>query len=161
MGRLEFPAKPINAPAHDAVAQIDQTGEMPRFVQPALEGWETEQPPEIEFGNCLVTSPVTFRKRVKGNLWQCHIQVEPDLLHQDQEGEYEAVAQQADADMANSNHLRPGDRALMRGVVLPPTTITLANGEITTINRFAVTGIEVLAHSRRTSITVYEQAQTK
>jgi len=160
MGRIEFPTTPIGAVTKDGLSKIEQNGDASGFVQPTLEGLETEHPPEIELGNCVVTTAVTFRKRVKGNEWHCGIRVIPDLMHQDQDGEYEAFAQHADADKAHSYHLRAGDRALMRGT-LHPQTITLANGEKTTVNHFSVTSIEVLARSKRTSITVYEKAQTK
>ena len=160
MGRIEFPTTPIGAVATDGTSKFEQNGDIPSFVQPALEGLETEQPPEIELGNCLVTGSVTFRKRVKGNEWHCPIQVAPDLLHQDQEGEYDAFAHHADADMAQGYHLRPGDRALMRGT-LHPQTIALGNGESTIVNHFYVTSIEVLARSKRTSITVYEKKKTR
>src|SRR5450755_4394102 len=99
MGRIEFPTTPIGAVVKDGSSNSEQNGEISRFVQPTLEGLETEQPPEIELGNCIVTGSVTFRKRVKGNEWHCGIHVVPDLLHQDQEGEYEAFAQNAYADM--------------------------------------------------------------
>ncbi len=62
--------------------------------------------------------------------------------------------------MAQSYYLRPGDRALMRGT-LRLQTIALGNGETTIINHFSVTAIEVLARSKRTSITVYEKAKIK
>jgi hypothetical protein len=160
MGRIEFPTTPIGAVATGTLSEIAPNADLSGFVQPTLEGLETEHTPEIELGNCVITTSVTFRKRVKGNEWRCGIQVVPDLLHQDQEGEYEAFAQHADADKAHSYHLRPGDRALMRGTLLPQT-IELANGEKTTINHFYVTSIEVLSRSKRTSITIYEKAQSK
>ena len=37
------------------------------FVQPTLEGIELEQSPELELGNCTITSAVKFRKLVRGN----------------------------------------------------------------------------------------------
>jgi hypothetical protein len=46
----------------------------------------------------------------------------------------------------------------MRGT-LRLQTIALGNGETTSINYFSVTAIEVLARSKRTSITVYEKAK--
>ncbi len=73
---------------------------------------------------------------------------------------FEAHAHNDYADMAQSYHLRPGDRALMRGT-LHPQTIALENGETTIINHFYVTSIEVLARSKRTSVTVYEKAKTR
>ena len=158
MGRPEFPTTPIGVVSKSGTSPVEQNGDIPRFVQPTLEGLETEQPPEIELGNCIVTASVTFRKRVRGSEWHCAMHVSPDLLHQDQEGEYEAFARKADADLAQSSHLRPGDRALMRGMV-HPQTIELGNGERTIVNHFYVTAIEVLARSKRTSITVYEKAK--
>jgi hypothetical protein len=61
--------------------------------------------------------------------------------------------------MAHSYHLRPGDRALMRGT-LQQQTVALGNGEATSINHFYVASIEVLARSKRTSITVYEKGKS-
>jgi hypothetical protein len=57
--------------------------------------------------------------------------------------------------MAQRSHLRPGDRALMRGT-LHPQTIELGNGETTIVNNFYVIALEMLSRSKRTSITVYE-----
>jgi hypothetical protein len=154
MARIEFPTTPIGAATKSGTSPVEQNG----FIQPTLEGIEIDVTPEIELGNCVVSSSVTFRKRVKGNEWHCQMHVEPDLLHPEQEGDFEAHAMNDYADMAQSYHLRPGDRALMRGT-LHVQTIALANGETTSVNHFSVTSIEVLARSKRTSITVYEQAK--
>ena len=62
--------------------------------------------------------------------------------------------------MAQKEHLRPGDRALMRGT-LQQQTVALENGATTTVNHCYVTDIEVLARSKRTSMTVYEKAKTQ
>jgi hypothetical protein len=62
MGRLEFPSTPINAPVKSDVSLVEQSG----FVQPTLEGIELEQSPEIELGNCIITTAVKFRKLVRG-----------------------------------------------------------------------------------------------
>src|SRR5216683_167120 len=113
MGRLEFPTTPIGAVIKDGASHMAQSSEIPGFTQPTLEGLEPEHTPEMELGNCVVTSSVTFRKRVKGNEWHCQVRAEHDLLHPEQEGEFEAHAMNAYADMAHTYHLRPGDRALM------------------------------------------------
>ena len=73
---------------------------------------------------------------------------------------FEAHAYQSNADMANKERLRPGDRALMRGT-LQQQTIALENGATTIINHFYVTRIEVLSRSKRTSMTVYEKEKTR
>ena len=154
MGRIEFPATPINVAAKNGTSPVKQNG----FVQLALEGLELEQTPEIELGNCIVTVAVRFRKLVSGNEWRCRIHAEPDLLHPEQEGAFEAYAYNHFADMAQSYHLRPGDRAILRGT-MHTQTIELENGEKTSVNHFFVTAIEVVARSKRTSITAYEKAK--
>jgi len=88
MGRPEFPSTPIGAVSKDGVSPVEQSP----FVQPTLEGIELEQAPEIELGNCIVTSNAKFRKLVRGNEWHCSMQVIPDLLHPEQEGLFEAHA---------------------------------------------------------------------
>jgi hypothetical protein len=152
MGRIEFPSMPIGAPAIHGASECAQIG----FVQPTLDGLETQASPEMELGNCLVTAAGKFRKRARGNEWQCHIEVAPDLLHPDQEGDFEVHAYDRYADMAHSYHLRPGDRAVMRGTI-QSQTISLGNGEQCSVNQFFVTAIEVVSRSKRTSMTVYEQ----
>jgi hypothetical protein len=152
MGRIEFPTTPIGAPARGVASENEPTG----FVQPTLEGLETQPLPEIELGNCLVTTAGKLRKRARGNEWQCQIVVAPDLLHPEQEGEFEVHAYNHYADMAQSYHLRPGDRAVMRGT-MQSQAILLENGEQAIVNQFCVTAIEVVSRSKRTSITVYEQ----
>ena len=142
----------MNAPTHSDASAGEQSG----FIQPTLEGIELEQSPEIELGNCIVTSSVRFRKLVRGNEWHCTIQAVPDLLHPEQEGEFEAHAFQGYADMAKAARLRPGDRAMIRGT-LQVQTIDLENGASTSINHFYVTAIEVITRSTRTSITAYEK----
>jgi hypothetical protein len=154
MGRIEFPSTPINAPAANEAAPVEQSG----FMQPTLEGIELEQSPEIELGNCVVTSTARFRKLVRGNEWHCSIQVVPDLMHPEQEGEFEAHAYNSYADMAKDARLRPGDRAMMRGT-LQQQTIELENGQTTSINHFYVTTIEVVSRSKRSSITAYEKGK--
>ncbi len=119
-----------------------------------------EQSPELELGNCIVTSSIRFRRRVKGNEWHCSIQVVPDLLHPEQEGDFEAHAFHSYADMANKEHLRPGDRAVMRGT-LQQQIIELENGQTTSINHFYVTAIEVVSRSKRTSMTAFEREKTQ
>jgi len=86
---------------------VEQNG----YSQLPLEGIELEQSPELELGNCTVTSSVRFRKRVKGNEWHCSIHASPDLMHPEQEGDFEAHAYNTYMDMAQKHHLRPGDRA--------------------------------------------------
>ncbi len=152
MGRPEFPSTPINASTQRETSQVEQSG----FMQPTLEGIELAQSPEIELGNCIVTTAVKFRKLVRGNEWHCSIQVVPDLLHPEQEGNFEAHAYQDYADMAKAARLRPGDRAVMRGT-LQVQTIALENGASTSINHVYVTAIEVITRSTRTSITAYEK----
>lgn len=153
MVRPEFPATPINAPVQTDTAPVEQQS---GFVQPTLEGIELEQSPEIELGNCIVSTAVKFRKLVRGNEWHCTIQAIPDLLHPEQEGMFEAHAYNRYADMAKEARLRPGDRAIMRGTV-HQQTVDLENGTTTTVNHFAVTYIEVISRSKRTSITAYEK----
>lgn len=62
MGRIEFPPTPINAPVASETSPVKQNG----YQQPMLEGIELEQSPEIELGNCIVTTAVKFRKLVRG-----------------------------------------------------------------------------------------------
>ena len=83
MGRPEFPSTPINAESKGVTSPAEQSP----FVQPTLEGMELEQSPEIELGNCIVTTAANFRKLVRGNEWHCTIQAIPDLLHPEQEGD--------------------------------------------------------------------------
>ena len=156
MGRPEFPSTPINALTNSGTPPAEQD----EFVQPTLDGLETEQPPEIELGNCTVTSVVRFRKLVRGNEWHCTIRASPDLMHPEQEGDFEAHAYQGNADLANKEHLRPGDRTLMRGT-LQQQTVALENGATTVINHLYVTSLEVLSRSKRTNMTVYEKEKTR
>jgi hypothetical protein len=58
--------------------------------------------------------------------------------------------------MAHHFHLRPGDRAVMKGHI-QPQAVLLENGEEITINRLAVSAIEVIARAPRKSITIFEQ----
>ncbi len=154
MARLEFPSIPIGAKPETTKA--DKSGAAPGYSQLPLEGLAGEPGELLEFGNCLVTSAVTFRKRARGNEWRCTIHVEPDLMHPDQEGDFEAYALAAYADTAQRFRLRPGDRAVMKGTV-QHQTLALGNGNTTAINRFAVAEIAVIARSPRKSITVYEK----
>ncbi len=156
MGRIEFPSTPINAKVQSDAAPVEQSG----FIQPTLEGIELEQSPEIELGNCIITTEVKFRKLVRGNEWHCTIQAVPDLLHPEQEGLFEAHAYQGYADMAKEARLRPGDRAMMRGTV-HPQTIELGNNQTTTVNHLSVTNIEVISRSKRSSITAYEKEKAR
>ncbi len=156
MGRIEFPSTPINAPVQSETSAMEQNG----FIQPTLEGIELEQSPEIELGNCIITTAVKFRKLVRGNEWHCTIQAIPDLLHPEQEGLFASHAYQGYADMAKEARLRPGDRAVMRGT-MQQQTIVLENGETTSINHLYVTAIEVITRSKRTSITAYEKEKAR
>jgi hypothetical protein len=61
MGRLEFPSTPINAKDKTDASPAAQD----EFVQPGLEGIKLEQSPEIELGNCIVTSSVRFKSMQK------------------------------------------------------------------------------------------------
>lgn len=154
MGRIEFPSTFINAPAQTDAAPAMQNG----YQQPTLEGMELEQSPEIELGNCIVTTAVKFRKLVRGNEWHCTIQAVPDLLHPEQEGRFEAHAFNWYADMAKDARLRPGDRAMMRGT-MQQQTVELGNNETTIVNHLYVTFIEVISRSKRSSITAYEKGE--
>ena len=62
MGRLEFPSTPINAPTKVMHLRLSKAA----IVQPTLEGIELEQSPEIELGNCIVTTAVKFQKTGEG-----------------------------------------------------------------------------------------------
>ena len=81
-------------------------------------------------------------------------------MHPEQEGDFEAHAYQGNADLANKEHLRPGDRAVMRGTP-QQQIVALENGATSIINHFYVTSIEVLSRSKRTSMTVYEKGKTR
>src|SRR2546429_8708463 len=65
MARIEFPSIPIGAKPEPT--QAAQTDAAAGYSQLTLEGLLSEPEELLEFGNCLVTSAVTFRKRVKGN----------------------------------------------------------------------------------------------
>jgi hypothetical protein len=65
MVRLEFPSLPIGAKPE--TAKSDQNGASSGYSQATLEGFNGEPGETVELGNCLITSAVTFRKRVKGN----------------------------------------------------------------------------------------------
>ncbi len=69
MGRPEFPSTPINVRGQRETSPVEQNG----YQQSTLEGMELEQSPEIELGNCIVTTAVKFRKLVRGNEWHCTI----------------------------------------------------------------------------------------
>lgn len=73
---------------------------------------------------------------------------------------FEAHAYQDNADIANKERLRPGDRALMRGT-LQQQIVELENGGTTIINHFYVASLEVLSRSKRTSMTVYEKEKRR
>jgi hypothetical protein len=148
------PSTPINAKIQTDAAPVEQTG----YQQPTLEGIDLAQSPEIELGNCIVTTAAKYRKLVRGNEWHCTIQAIPDLLHPEQEGLFEAHAYQGYADMAKEARLRPGDRGVMRGT-LQQQTIELESGTTTQINHLYVTAIEVISRSKRSSITAYEKEQ--
>ena len=62
MGRIEFPSTPINAESKVATSPAEQSP----FVQPTLEGIELEQSPEIELGNCIVTTAGQIQKAGAG-----------------------------------------------------------------------------------------------
>ncbi len=156
MARPEFPPTPINAQVKSDTSPTEQSP----FVQPTLEGMEMEQTPEIELGNCIVTSSVRFRKLVRGNEWHCSIHAAPDLMHPEQEGDFEAHAFHNYADMAQKTHLRPGDRAVMRGT-MQQQTVALENGQTTSINHLYVTSLEVVSRSKRTSMTAFEREKTR
>ena len=156
MGRIEFPSTPINAPVQSDAAPVEQNC----YQQPTLEGMELEQTPEIELGNCIITTAAKFRKLVRGNEWHCTIQAISDLLHPEQEGLFEAHAYNRYADMAKDARLRPGDRAVLRRT-LQQQMVQLESGETTQINHLYVTAIEVLSRSKRTSMTAYEKGKIK
>jgi hypothetical protein len=156
MGRIGFPSTPINEPAKSASSPVEQN----EFSQLSLVGLELEQSPEIELGNCIITTAAKYRRLVRANEWHCSIQAIPDLLHPEQEGEFALHAYQSYADMAQRTRLRPGDRALMRGT-LHQQTIALESGDTTTFNHFYVKFIEVISRSKRTSITAYEKEKTR
>jgi hypothetical protein len=86
MGRIEFPSTPINAGQHK------QESNEPLFSQPTLEGTEFDPGPEIELGYCIISTQPNYKKRKKGNEWHSGINMQPDLLHPDQEGEFEVHA---------------------------------------------------------------------
>jgi hypothetical protein len=79
-------------------------------------------------------------------------------MHPDQAGDYEAIAHNEYADRAQSFRQRPGDRAIMRGVLKSETTV-LAGGKEVITNYISVTEIDPLSRSPRKSVTVYEQGK--
>jgi hypothetical protein len=150
MGRIEFPSTPINA-----VQQQEATPSP--YSQLTLEGTaDYEQSAEIELGNCTILTQPTYRKRKKGNEWHSTIHVQPDLLHPDQEGEYEVHATGSLADMTHKHHLKPGDTAMLKGYA-SSQDIQLASGENTIIHHFTISSLEVIARSPRISTTAYEK----
>ena len=150
MGRIEFPSIPLNT-----LPQNQEPTPSP-YSQLTLEGTEDEPGSEIELGYCIVSTQPTYKKRKKGNEWHAAIHVQPDLLHPDQEGDYELHATGSLADMTHKHHLKPGDTATLKGYVYSQG-IELANGEKTIINHFTISSIEVISRSPRISTTAYEK----
>jgi len=152
MARPEFPSAPIGAKSSNGYEQPQP------FTQLPLEGLPLDDTETIEFGNCLIASPVTYRKLAAGNRWHCQIVVEPDMFHPDQSGAYMAVAHKEHADAANKCHLRPGDRATMIGTPRQEV-IELGNGERQVMDYVYVTDVQVCSRSPRKSITAFEQGK--
>lgn len=132
--------------------------EEPAFEQASLWG-ELEQGEVIEYGNCTVMNEPKLTRLKNGTLliWECTIEVHPDLFHMEQAGTYYLHAQQEKAAMAQKARLKPGDRAQISAIPLPTQEVILGNGEKQVFNHLSVTNILVLSRAPRISTTTFEK----
>jgi len=128
------------------------------FEQASLWG-EVEQAEAIEYGNCIVMNEPKL-SRVKNNtlsIWECVIEVHPDLFHMEQTGTYYLHAHQEKALLAQKARLKPGDRATITALPLTSQEVILGNGEKQVFNHLSVVNILVLSRAPRISTTTFER----
>ena len=130
----------------------------PVFEQTSLWG-ELEQGETVEYGNCTVMNEPkkTVLKNGTLSIWECTIEVHPDLFHMEQAGTYYLHAQQEKAALAQKARLKPGDRAMITALPLPSQEVILGNGEKQVFKHLAVTNILVLSRAPRISTTTFEK----
>lgn len=129
----------------------------PHVEQASL--WEIEQGEAIEYGNCTILNTPKLTRLKNGSLliWECTIDVSPDLFHMEQAGTYFLHAQQEKAVLAQKAKLKPGDRAQISAIPLPSQEITLGNGEKQIFNHLSLMNILVLSRAPRFSTTTFEK----
>lgn len=144
----------FGTPPHN---QLNQQGEA--FIQPALEGLETETASETILENCMVTTRPLYKKHGQGMLWECSVYAPPDIFNQERDMRYQ-LHTTTYAQEAQGKHLKPGDVVTLRGITWTQE-LTLQSGETTIINHLTVSHIAVGSRAPRKSVTIYEQQQGK
>lgn len=130
----------------------------PVFEQASLWG-EAERAETIEYGNCTIMNEPKFSRLQHGALliWECTIEVHPDLFHMDQAGTYYLHAQQEKAALAQKAKLKPGDRAAITALPLSSQEVMLTNGEKHVFNHLSLVSVHVLSRDQRISTTIFEK----
>lgn len=130
-----------------------------QYHQLTFAAMEAFTPEVITLERCQVTTPPTYSKKGNGYLWDCVVQVLPDLFNQEQNGTYHLHAATY-AKEANRKRVQPGDILLLRGI---PSTqeLPLQSGETQTITHLALSEITVLSRAPRKTVTVFDAAQHK
>jgi hypothetical protein len=133
------------------------------YSQPTLDGLGSVEQEETLFENCLVLEQPVYTEAYDGKQkdWVCSIHAQPSFFQPDMDQKLLATARNRLAVATRKKSLKPGDRAVLKGIVTTET-VTLQNGEEQIVNRLTLTAVpQVFKREERVSTTVFALKQRK
>jgi hypothetical protein len=104
---------------------------------------------ELEVDNCKVTKTPVYKKVGDSASWNCTVEYQRDLWHQEDFSAFMLHASQ-NADTASALKLKLNDLVLVRGIPWIQH-ITLRGGRVQTVHHLNVTDIQIISRAPRTA----------
>jgi hypothetical protein len=134
-----------------------------KFTQPLLDGLSAPEQEVTLFENCLVLEQPLYTETHDGKQkeWVCSIHAQATFFQPDMDQKLLATARNRLAVAARKKSLKPGDRAILSGIITTEN-ITLQSGEEQSINRLTLTAVpQVFKREERVSTTVFALKRSK
>lgn len=134
-----------------------------KYSQPTLDGLGSVEQDETLYENCLVLEQPVYTETHDGKQkdWLCAIHAQPSFFQPDMDQKLLATARNKLAVAARKKSLKPGDRAVLSGIITTET-VTLQSGEEQIVNRLTLTAVpQVFQREERVSTTVFALKRKK
>lgn len=134
-----------------------------KYTQPSLDGLAAPEQEVTLFENCLVLEQPVYTETHDGKQkeWICSVHAQPTFFQPDMDQKLLATARNQLAVAARKKSLKPGDQAILSGIITTET-VTLQSGEEQSINRLTLTAVpQVFKREERVSTTVFAQKRSQ
>jgi hypothetical protein len=147
MGTASERKQPVRSFADVRLLTGVPPSDVQEYDQLSFDGLERAEEKEVEIDNCKVTKSPVYKKVGDGATWNCTVEYQMDLWHQEDFGGFMLHASQ-NAETASALKLKLGDMVLVRGVPWIQH-ITLRGGKVQTVHHLNVTDIQIISRAPR------------